>query len=125
MLDALKLRGLKPQSIRSILLAPSLVLGILATSPNASAAADEDSFATIEEARDIEKTVIALIDELRPSVVGLEIAFSQGRGLPPAIAGGSGTIIDLENGLILTAGHVGRTAHLPVKIYLHDGTRID
>ena len=125
MLDALKSRSLRPQSICSILLSSCFVVGIPVPSHHATAAADEESFSTIEEARDIEKTVIALIDELRPSVVGLEIAFSQGRGLPPAVAGGSGTIIDLENGLILTAGHVGRTAHLPVKIYLHDGTRID
>ena len=102
-----------------------LILGILLTANLTSASVDDDSFATIEEAREIEKKVIALIDELRPSVVGLEIAFSQGRRRPPTIAGGSGSIIDLENGLILTAGHVGRTAHLPVKIFLHDGTRIN
>ena len=125
MLDALKLRSLRPHSICSMLLSPSLVLGTFVSSHHGFAAADDEPFGTIEEARDIEQTVIALIDELRPSVVGLEIAFTQGRGLPPAIAGGSGTIIDLENGLILTAGHVGRTAHLPVKIYLHDGTRIE
>ncbi len=125
MLDALKSRNLWPQLIRSHVLSPCFALTILAFSPLASASIDEDSFETIEEARDIEKTVIGLIDELRPSVVGLEISFSQGRGRPPAIAGGSGSIIDLENGLILTAGHVGRTAHLPVKIFLHDGTRID
>jgi S1-C subfamily serine protease len=125
MLDALKSRNLWPQLIHSRVLSPCLVLAMLFLSPYALASIDEDSFETIEEARDIEKTIIGLIDELRPSVVGLEIAFSQGRGRPPAIAGGSGSIIDLENGLILTAGHVGRTAHLPVKIFLHDGTRID
>jgi S1-C subfamily serine protease len=124
MLDALKSRSLWRDLVSHHVLSPCLILGILLTTQVSFATVDEDSFETIEEARDIEKKVIALIDQLRPSVVGLEIAFSQGRRRPPAIAGGSGSIIDLENGLILTAGHVGRTAHLPVKIYLHDGTQI-
>ena len=78
MLDALKSRNLWPQLIHSRVLSPCLVLAMLSLSPHALASIDEDSFETIEEARDIEKTVIGLIDELRPSVVGLEIAWHEG-----------------------------------------------
>jgi S1-C subfamily serine protease len=125
MLNALKSRTLWRLRVLHSAHFSFLILGIFVTTHVSWAAVDDDSFETIAEAREIEKKVIALIDKLRPSVVGLEIAFSQGRRRPPAIAGGSGSIIDLENGLILTAGHVGRTAHLPVKIFLHDGTQIN
>jgi len=125
MSDALKLRSPWRPLRSSRVLASSLALCTFLPAHASATSADEESFETISEAREIEKKVIALIDELRPSVVGVEIAFAQGRGRPPAIAGGSGSIIDLENGLILTAGHVGRAAHLPVKIFLHDGTRIN
>ena len=81
----------------------------------------EDRFTTISEARALERRVIELIDEVLPAIVGLEIIF-QGTQRQGSIAGGSGTIIDLSRGLILTSGHVGRASGLPVKVYLNDGT---
>ena len=81
----------------------------------------DERFTTIPEARALESRVIELIDTVRPAIVGLEIIF-EGTERQRSIAGGSGTIIDLSRGLILTSGHVGRASGLPVKVYLNDGT---
>ena len=82
-----------------------------------------EGFTSLGEARDLQSQVIELIDSTRPAIVGVEISFV-GSGRRGSIAGGSGAIIDLAKGLILTSGHVGRASGLPVKVYLHDGTML-
>ena len=109
------------------LLLPSLILPLLVLAPSADArtlSIFDDDFSTVEQARDLQNRVIDLIDAVLPSVVGVEIQFTNDRGRPIGQAGGSGTIIDAEDGIILTAGHVGRASDLDVMIYLHDGTRV-
>ena len=83
----------------------------------------DDGFTSLGEAKDLQNQVIELIDRTRPAIVGLEISFV-GSGRRGSVAGGSGTIIDLAKGLILTSGHVGRASGLPVKVYLNDGTML-
>jgi serine protease Do len=106
----------------------SLILPLLVLAPNVNArtivSLGEDDFSTLEEAREIQDRVIQLIDALRPAVVGVEIQFTNDSGRPIGQAGGSGTIIDAKDGIILTAGHVGRASGLDVMIYLHDGTKV-
>ena len=85
---------------------------------------DEDDFSTVTEARRMQEKVIDLIDDVRRAVVGVEIEFRNDDGRITGVAGGSGTIIDVEDGIILTAGHVGRADGLNVSIYLHDGRRL-
>ncbi|MEC8560348.1 MAG: trypsin-like peptidase domain-containing protein [Planctomycetota bacterium] len=110
-------------SLRSLL---AVALGgILASSLPATplSAAQDEGFTSIDEAQQLETLYKELIDRVRPAVVGLEVIYP-GRGRRSSIAGGSGTIIDLSEGLILTSGHVGRASGLPVRVYLHDGTTL-
>ena len=106
----------------------SLLLPLLVLAPTVDARTTldlgEDDFSTVEQARNLQDRVIELIDAVRPAVVGVEIQFTNERGRPIGQAGGSGTIIDADDGIILTAGHVGRASGLDVMIYLHDGTRV-
>lgn len=96
---------------------------MLAVLPTPSLTADD--LTTLEEARSLQTRIIDLVDAVRPAVVGVEIQFTDERGRPIGQAGGSGTIIDATDGIILTAGHVGRANDLAVVIYLHDGTRLE
>ena len=84
----------------------------------------EDDFSTAEEARAFESRIIQLIDDTRGAVVGVEILVRDQRGRMVGVAGGSGAIIDADDGIILTAGHVGRAAKLPVRVYLDDGSML-
>ena len=84
----------------------------------------DDDFSTTDSVRALQSQIIELIDDARKAVVGVEIQFRNRRGRPFGVAGGSGAIVDAEEGIILTAGHVGRDANLDVTIYLHDGTRL-
>ena len=114
--------------LRGFLHSSCLTAGLLSTTgfigSSSALAIDQDGFGSLTEARALETRVIDLIDQVRPSIVGLEIIF-QGTRRRGSIAGGSGTFIDLSRGLILTSGHVGRAAGLPVKVYLHDGTMLE
>ena len=107
-----------------------IVLSVGATQPSWSspsfvhAFVVDDDFSTAEEARAFESRVIQLIDETRGAVVGVEILVQDARGRMLGVAGGSGTIVNAEEGLILTAGHVGRAADLQVRVYLEDGSML-
>ena len=94
-----------------LLAATSLLLILPIDASGQTRVVHEEGFSTIKEARQLETHYKELIDRVRPAVVGLEVIYP-GRGRRSSIAGGSGTIIDLSEGLILTSGHVGRASWL-------------
>lgn len=103
-----------------------LVVGSFwAIAPECHSHGDEDDISTPEEARALQSRIIDLIDITRRSVVGVEILVQDEHGRMEGIAGGSGVIIDAKDGIILTAGHVGRAANLPVRVYLDDGSMLE
>jgi serine protease Do len=69
--------------------------------------------ATLEEARDLDRRVRDVVDEVMPATVGVRV----GR------AWGSGVIVS-PDGYVMTAGHVIGRAGRQAVIYLPDGTQI-
>lgn len=68
----------------------------------------------MEELKRLEQGVMALVNKVRPAVVGLFIGQ----------AGGSGTFIS-EDGFVITAAHVTTGAGKNCKVYMSDGTALN
>lgn len=76
-----------------------------------------DQVATLDELRDLERSVVELTDRVRPSVVFLK---TRSGG---AVATGTAVVIG-KDGLLATCGHVGRRPGREVTATLADGTEL-
>ena len=86
-------------AFRPFVLLTGLLAAILLSGPvQGHSLLDEDDFSTVTEARRMQEKVIDLIDDVRRAVVGVEIEFRNDDGRITGVAGGSGTIIDVEDG---------------------------